>query len=137
MKRTFIDTGVLIAAARGQNDVAARAMAILDDPNREFASSIFVKLEVLPKAIYNQKTAEAAFYQAFFDAVTHWAEAEESVIADAFQEACQLGLSAIDALHVAAALSVNAEELITTEKPGKPMHRVTKIKVISIALNES
>lgn len=65
MKRTFIDTGVLIAAARGQNDVAAKAMAILDDPNREFASSIFVKLEVLSKAIYNQKMAEAAFYQAF------------------------------------------------------------------------
>ncbi|WP_242058310.1 hypothetical protein [Microcoleus sp. FACHB-SPT15] len=46
-------------------------------------------------------------------------------------------MSAIDALHVAAALSVNAEELITAEKPSKPMHRVTKIKVISIALNES
>ena len=137
MKRTFIDTGVLIAAARGQNDVAVRAMAILDDPNREFASSIFVKLEVLPKAIYNKKTPEAAFYQAFFDAVTHWAKVEESLIANAFQEACQLGLSAIDALHVAAALSVNAEELITTEKPSKPIHRVTKIKVISIALNES
>jgi len=99
MKRTFIDTGVLIAAARGQNDVAVRAMAILDDSNREFASSIFVKLEVLPKAIYNQKTLEAAFYQAFFDAVTHWAKAEESLIANAFQEACQLGLSAIDALQ--------------------------------------
>ncbi len=69
--------------------------------------------------------------------MTHWAKAEESVIADAFQEACQLSLSAIDALHVAAALSVNAEELITTEKPSKPIHRVTKIKVISIALNES
>ncbi|MEQ8468038.1 type II toxin-antitoxin system VapC family toxin [Coleofasciculus sp. E1-EBD-02] len=137
MKRTFIDTGVLIAAARGQNDVAVRAMAILDDPNREFASSLFVKLEVLPKAIYNQKTLEAAFYQAFFDGVTHWAKLEESLIANAFQEACQLGLSAIDALHVAAALSVNAEELITTEKPSKPIHRVTKIKVISIALNES
>lgn len=132
MKCTFIDTGVLIAAARGQNDVAVRAMAILDDPNREFASSIFVKLEVLPKAIYNQKTPEATFYQAFFDAVTHWAKVEESLIANAFQEACQLGLSAIDALHVAAALSVKAEELITTEKPSKPIHRVTTIKVISI-----
>lgn len=69
--------------------------------------------------------------------MTHWAKAGESVIADAFHEACRFGLSAIDALHVAAALSVNAEELITTEKPSKPMHRVTKIKVISIALNES
>jgi hypothetical protein len=54
MKRTFIDTGVLIAAARGQNDVAVRAMAILDDPNREFASSIFVKLEVLLSEVHRQ-----------------------------------------------------------------------------------
>lgn len=57
------------------------------------------------------------------------AKVEESVMADAFQEACQFGLSAIDALHVAAALSVNAEELITTEKPSKPIHRVTKINL--------
>ncbi|MDE5119367.1 MAG: hypothetical protein O4965_04050 [Trichodesmium sp. St19_bin1] len=38
----------------------------------------------------------------------------------------------MDALHVAAAISVNADELITTEKSSKPMHRVTQIKVISI-----
>ncbi|WP_334951383.1 hypothetical protein [Nostoc sp.] len=38
----------------------------------------------------------------------------------------------MDALHVAAALSVGAEELVTTEKRTKPMHRVTSINVVSI-----
>lgn len=72
MKRTYIDAGVLIAAVRGSGPIAQRALDILDDPDREFASSIFVKLEVLPKAIYHKSEVEAAFYQAFFDAVLHW-----------------------------------------------------------------
>ena len=39
----------------------------------------------------------------------------------------------MDALHVAAALSVGAEELVvTTEKRTKPMHRVTNVNVVSI-----
>ncbi|BAU08518.1 hypothetical protein FIS3754_44660 [Fischerella sp. NIES-3754] len=36
MIRTFIDAGVLIAAARGVGIVAERALTILEDPNREF-----------------------------------------------------------------------------------------------------
>jgi len=31
------------------------------------------------------------------------------------------GLAAMDALHVAAALQIQADELITTEKPTKPI----------------
>lgn len=53
-KRTFIDSGVLIAAARGRSEQSKRAMQILDDPSREFVSSPFVKLEILPKAIFNK-----------------------------------------------------------------------------------
>jgi len=52
MSRTFIDAGVLITAARVGDEHAERAAAVLDDPNRAFASSIFLKMEVLPKAIY-------------------------------------------------------------------------------------
>jgi predicted nucleic acid-binding protein len=133
MKRTYVDAGVLIAAARGQNDVADRAMAVLDDPDRSFASSIFVKLEVLPKPMCYQQTAEVTFYETFFDAVTDWAAIDEQLLTDAFQQACQFGLAAVDALHVAAAISIGVEELVTTEKLSKPMHRVAAIKVISIA----
>ena len=69
---TFLDAGVLIAAARGSADASAQAMAILDDPERSFASSDFVRLEVLPKALYNRKAQEVEFYLEFFRAVSHW-----------------------------------------------------------------
>lgn len=54
-KRTYVDAGVLIAAARGKDDVAVKAIQILDDPDREFVSSPFLRLEVLPKAVYGKR----------------------------------------------------------------------------------
>lgn len=45
---------------------------------------------------------------------------------------CNFGLGAMDALHIAAALSVGATEFITNEKPEKSIHRTQSIKVISI-----
>jgi hypothetical protein len=35
-------------------------------------------------------------------------------------------------LHIAAALAVEADELVTTERSTKPMQRVKEIRVISI-----
>lgn len=52
------ESGVLIVGARGTGPVAERALAVLTNPYREFASSVFLKLEVLPKAMYNQQTDE-------------------------------------------------------------------------------
>ena len=132
MKITFIDSGVLVTAARGVGEDSEKALEILADSSCEFASSEFIKMEVIPKAIYNRKTAEAEFYESFFSAVTYWSNDIEKVIQDAYNIACQYGLAAMDALHVAAALSAGAEELITTEKRTKPMHRVTSINVVSI-----
>ena len=71
MIRTFIDSGVLIQAVRGEEKLANKALEILEDTNREFASSIFLKMEVLLKAIYNKKSSEVKFYQEYFDAVTY------------------------------------------------------------------
>jgi len=132
MKITFIDSGVLVAAARSVGDLSEKALSILEDSEREFASSEFIKLEVIPKAIYNRQTKESEFYETFFSFVTYWANDLEKIVQDAYQIAFQYGLAAMDALHVAAALSVGAEELITTEKTTKPMHRVTNIRVISL-----
>ncbi|ARV63398.1 nuclease (plasmid) [Nostocales cyanobacterium HT-58-2] len=132
MKITFIDSGVLVAAARGVGELSETALSILEDSGREFASSEFIKLEVLPKAIYNKQTEEAEFYEAFFSAVTYWANDLEKVMQDSYSIACQYGLAAMDALHMAAALSVGAEEFVTTEKSTKPMFRVSDIRVISL-----
>jgi predicted nucleic acid-binding protein len=127
MTITFVDAGVLIAAARGRTGVSAPAMAILDDPDRTFASSEFIRLEVLPKALFNRKSKEAEFYSSFFQAVTHWPDSTDAVVRHPYDMAVRFGLAALDALHVAAALSVGAEELITTEKRSKPLHRTTGI----------
>jgi hypothetical protein len=129
MRLTFVDAGVLIAAARGGSEQAARAMEILDDPDREFAASPFLRLEVLPQATF---TAEAAFYDAFFSAVSRWATDLPAITEAALTEASRCGVEAMDALHVAAAASVGADELITSEKPSRSIHRARCVRVVTI-----
>jgi predicted nucleic acid-binding protein len=64
--------------------------------------------------------------------VTHWATNLDEVTSIAVREASINGVEAVDALHVAAAASVGASELITTEKPSRSIHRARAIKVITI-----
>lgn len=132
MKTVFIDSGVLIAAVRGAPEVTARAIEILENPDISFASSEYVRLEVLPKAIFFGHERERFFYEEFFENARHWAPLEETLVRDALRVGILAGLSALDALHVAAALAVGADELITTERPGKPIHRVREITVRTI-----
>ncbi|NES65569.1 MAG: type II toxin-antitoxin system VapC family toxin [Okeania sp. SIO2D1] len=114
MIKTYIDSGVLIQAYRGETLIGIKAQEILDDPQREYATSSFVKLEVLSKAIYFQNLAEVNFYETFFAGCTIWANELEKIVESAQKLAADFGINAIDALHVAAAISVNADELITT-----------------------
>jgi len=132
MIRTYIDAGVLITAARGVAPIAIKALEVLDDPNREFVSSVFLQLEVLPKAMYYGNEAEAEFYKTFFDAVIHWADSLDRIVQEAFREACRSGLAAIDALHVASAATLGADELVTTERAEKAIHRTSLVRVVSI-----
>jgi predicted nucleic acid-binding protein len=137
LKVTFVDAGVLIFAARGTHRSSLAALAILDDPERSFASSEFVRLEVLTKALFHRRTSESEFYEQFFRSVERWAPIRQDLIDDALRIASEVGLSALDALHVAAAFSVEADELITTETPRKPIHRVQGIVVRTIRVPES
>ena len=130
--RMFLDASVLIAAARGTDEESQKAMLVLDDPDRVFVASEFLKLEVLPKAIYNGKQDEVAFYNTFFAAVAEWPESNETVLRQAQHEANQFGLSALDALHVAAAAILDADELVTLEREQKPIHRVDSVAVRSL-----
>ncbi|MDH6098622.1 PIN domain-containing protein [Anabaenopsis sp. FSS-46] len=132
MIRTFIDAGVLIYAARSQGEIAEKALQFLEDENREFVSSIFLKLEVLPKSIYNQQTSEIKFYEGFFEEVSYWATDINKIITIAYEQSSKFGVGAMDALHIAAALSVEATEFITNEKPERSIHRTPSIKMISI-----
>ena len=105
MKRTYIDSGVLIAAIRGIEPIAQKAMAVIDDPEREHVSSMFVKLEVLPKSVYHKQEIEREFYETFFQSIVMWAKDFDRIMTHAYQEACDAGINALDALHIAAAVS--------------------------------
>ena len=132
----YLDAGVLIAAVRGNDELADQAIRTIDDPNLAFASSAFVQLEVLPKAVYHERTDEAAFYKQFFRRVSVWATPGSRLTQLAYSEAARHGLSALDALHVASAKATGAIELVTTEALSKPIHRTTLVRVRAVALGQ-
>lgn len=132
-RRTYVDSGVLIAAARGSGRLAERALSVLANTNgREFVCSDYVRLEVIPKPTYEGRTAEIKFYEEFFASVAIWLSFDLDHLKRALIEACGSGLTAMDAIHVVAAASSNCQELVTSEKPGRPIHRTKLLAVSSI-----
>jgi hypothetical protein len=132
VKLTFVDACLLIAAARGGSELATRAMAVLDDPSRQFSSSIFVKLETVPKATHFKREEEKSFYDEFFADVATWAIANEALANGALEEACESGLSACDSLHVVAAKGTKSAELVTAEAPHSALFRTKIIPIVTI-----
>lgn len=132
MTRTFLDTGVLIAAARGTGSIAARAHGILDDPTRTFTTSEYIRLEFFPKAIYEQQELEVRLYTRFFAQAVHIVPCSRALLHQAYTEACAFGLAAMDALHITAAKQSGAAEFITTERATKPLFRVTGIRIATL-----
>jgi len=132
MTKTFLDSGVLLTAWKGKEELAALALGIMEDEGREFCTSQMVRLELIPKPAYFKQREELQFYCAFFET----AKAEEGWSAELGDKAMSLatahGLSAADALNVAAAIRLGAGEFITSEAEGKPIFRVKEIKVLSL-----
>lgn len=120
-----MDAAVLIyAATKPTADTVARrmrALQVLGDPEREFLTSEYLRLEVLPIPVCYQKSRGIDFYQKFFAGSVLWADSSK-LIAPAYDFAAQFGLGALDALHVAATAAHNAE-LVSAEKPTKPIYR--------------
>ena len=131
-RRVFIDSCVLISAATGRDDMSLRALEAIDDPDAEFVSSVFVQMETLPKSIFNKQRLETEFYEEFFKRVSVWVDASKELAQSALEESSKFGLGAIDLLHVVAAKSAGAVELITNEKPSRSIHRAKGIPVRSI-----
>lgn len=126
--RTFLDSGVLIAAYKGSPSIEASAIDILDDPNRVFLSSPFVRHEVSPKALYNRQQDEYRFYQKYFRRA--FCDDLKSILSHAGKESAGSGIGPMDSLHIAAAYLLDADEFVTTEKPGKSIYRTSLVKVI-------
>lgn len=118
---TFVDTSVLINAAIGLDAARKmRALSVLGDPQREFVATRFLKLEALPIPINHKRKKETAFYERFFAGVSVWID-DASIIQSAYDLACRHALGALDALHVAAAITANAE-FVSAEKFTKPIY---------------
>lgn len=130
MRITLLDACVLIDAFRGTS-AARRVIAdgILRDADRVFVGSQYLVLETLPKPLYNGHKQEAAALQTFFDQmVEEWVDCSPKLGAEALNLAKRHGLSAVDALHVATALELDAE-FITFEKKSRTLGRVKEVKV--------
>jgi hypothetical protein len=129
MIRTFVDSGVLIAGYKGSPLVVAAAGNILNDGNRIFLSSPFVRHEVSPKALYNRRRDEYRFYQSYFKRAT-FCDDLKLILNHAGRESAKSGINAMDSLHIAAARLLNADEFITTEKPSRSIYRTSLVNVV-------
>lgn len=132
LRRTYLDAGVLINAWQGEGDIAMRAMAVLDDPNREFVISDFLRLETLPKPSFHKNSAEVDFMETIFSSAADFVATTAVLSSHAVQLASTYDLSPIDALHVSAALSAKVDDFITSEKSTKPMFNVKGLNVTSL-----
>ena len=129
MRRTYLDSSVLIEAARAREPQAEVALRILDDKERVFLSCPFLDLELLPQAIRNNSRKEQEFLQTYLSG-TERTEDWEAIFRVAVREASRSPVSGIDALHVAAAHLLEADEFITLERPGKAIYKNRLVPVV-------
>ena len=133
MIRTYVDSSVLIAAAAQRGPLVPESLAILDDPQRRFLASLFVELEVYPAARRNRRTSEVSFFDEFFqDALYPRARDYERCCERVVELLTDYPISPLDALHVAMAIELGADELVTAEKPGKGITKTGLIDVVSL-----
>jgi predicted nucleic acid-binding protein len=132
-RRTYLDANVLIAAWNGDEESRAWARVALDAPDRQFVVSDFVRLEVIPKPSFYRRSVELAFLQAIL-ATAENIPITPSVVHRALTLAGRYDLHPLDALHLAAAAEAGVDELLTFERPEKPMCRQTEVRVVSLRL---
>ena len=120
-----------MAAARGTSALADLALPYLEDLNREYVTSQFVRLEVLPKPIFFGRPAEVAFYSAFFRRARS-VDISNALLDFALEEGSMSGINGMDALHIACAVFAGAHELVTSEKTSSAIHRTKRMRVVSI-----
>jgi len=132
MVRAFVDSGVLIAAFRGEPEIREGAFVILSHPNLEFWYSPLLRLEVTLKPAHHRRKAELAFYEEYFSHANCFRNLDR-MFETGGREAMHHGIAVVDALHVGAAYLSGCAALFTTEKPTKPIFRTRLVKVVSIS----
>jgi hypothetical protein len=131
MTLTYIDANVLINAFRGTEPLGSRAMQVLDDPNRIFVVSNYLKLEVLAKPTFHKQELEIEFMNEVFDEARE-VSTSDSLTTQAITLAATYDMTPLDALHASAALIAKVDEFVTAERDTKPIFKVGGLKVTSI-----
>jgi predicted nucleic acid-binding protein len=118
---TYLDSSILLNAFGGEKlETRLRALKVIGDKRRKIIASEFLRLETLPYAIVLGRQKQQRQLEPFFkNSVDVWIEDERTLFDPARQLIEQYHLQLIDALHLAAAMSVNAE-FVTAEKPTNP-----------------
>ena len=94
--RTFLDSGVLITAARSKGGDQQIALSILRDSNRVFLTTPFLALEIVPKAAFNRQVLELSFYERYMASATTY-RGLNRIEKLARAEAARCGRAAMDA----------------------------------------
>lgn len=132
--KVYLDSGILIAAFRGEENISKKIFKILENENNEFYVSDFVWLEVYPKAIYNKNLDEINFYNEIFKN-SIIIKFDMNYINDVKNLASKYGLGAMDSFHIFLAIKEKIDLFITTENRNNPIFRVindNKLKMINI-----
>jgi len=130
-RRVYLDTGVLITAWRGLGSAGLIALEMLDDPDLVLVISDAVWLEIMPKPLHEKRRDEAEFYQAVFDRAERLPWSLE-VLRLAQDLARQHGIAAMDAIHAGFAITHGVDDLVTTERPEKPLFRIKQLQIRSL-----
>jgi len=130
--KTFVDANMLMAAFQGTDELCQKAMQILDDPDRDFIVTDYLKLEIIPQPTFHRRNEELYFMQTFLSSASLYLKPTSLVTDQAVTLACKYSLGAMDALHAGAALVSKADSLVTLEKPEKPLCQVKEIRVVSL-----
>ncbi len=95
-----------------------------------FIGSPVLGLETLPKATFRRDAAEAHFLNETFETFSEWTSIDDALVQEAVEIGARYDVVNIDALHVAAAIRARPDQFVTTEKPGKPLHRVREVEIV-------
>lgn len=124
---TYVDTMLLITAMGVREGPAFQnAMEILDDGNRTFVCSDYLKLECMPKKIFYGVTDDIEFLEIFFGKARS-IPSSPAITEHALSLASKHDIGGFDALHLSSAAAGRAVEFVSAEHPSKPIFRATEL----------
>ena len=130
--KTYVDSCLIIAAAKGNEPHSAAAFDVLSNPARQLVATKLVVLETLPAPYALGYADQARFTERVFELVTRWLPVTDALLDEAIALACAVPhLKAVDALHACAARALDAE-LVTLERRTGPFSRVPGLRVSSL-----